>query len=212
MVIQDQGGENVKDFLLNSFKSAGFWSFVTAVVGVLALVVGGALFATIKETRDFSLSVVIIGLVLLFLALVLSPRAIAIFLGGRQGRFGGNVVVMTAAFFVIIVLVNFLLFRSPTRVDVTATRVFTLSDDTQRILDSLDGGVKAHAFFIPTAASTVSAEQQVKDLLNEFERRSNNFSFYVSCHICHLLRSFIYQKNNHIYFRVVCCNGICKTL
>ena len=96
-------------------KSTGFWSFVTAVVGVLALVAAGALFLTIEETRDFSLSVLIIGLVLLFLALVLSPRAIAIFLVGRQGRFGGNVVVMTVAFFVIVVLVNFLLFRTPAR-------------------------------------------------------------------------------------------------
>ncbi|MDA0770851.1 MAG: hypothetical protein BZY79_03140 [SAR202 cluster bacterium Casp-Chloro-G4] len=177
MVNQDQGGESVREFLLSSIKSTGFWSFVTAIVGVLGLVVGGGLFLTIEETRDFSLSVIIIGLVLLFLALVLSPRAIAIFLGGRQGRFGGNVIVMTVAFFVIIVLVNFLLFRTPTRVDVTATRVFTLSDDTQRILNGLDGGVKAHAFFIPTAASTISTKQQVEDLLNEFDRRSNNFSF-----------------------------------
>ncbi|MCH8870551.1 MAG: GldG family protein [Chloroflexi bacterium] len=177
MVDENQSGETVQEFLLNSLKSTGFWSFVTAIVGVLALVVGGALFLTIAETREFSLSVLIIGLVLLFLALVLSPRAIAIFVVGRQGRFGGNVVVMTLAFFVIVVLVNFLLFRTPTRFDVTATRVFTLSDQTQRILDSLEGGVKAHAFFIPTAASSFTARQQVDDLLNEFDRRSNNFSF-----------------------------------
>ena len=180
MVDQNQGGESIQEFLLSSVKSSGFWSFVTAVVGVFALVAGGVLFFTIEETRDFSMSVVIIGLVLLFMALVLSPRAIAIFLGGRQGKFGGNVIVMTVAFFVIVVLVNFMLFRAPaqyTRLDVTATRVFTLSDQTQQILTSMDGGVKAHAFFIPTAASTVSVRQQAEDLLNEFERRSSNFSY-----------------------------------
>ena len=42
MVDENQGGETVQEFLLNSLKSTGFWSFVTAVVGVLALVVGGA--------------------------------------------------------------------------------------------------------------------------------------------------------------------------
>lgn len=178
MVNQNQeGGESVQEFLLSSLKSAGFWSSVTAAVGILALVAGGVLFLTVEGTRNFSLTVVIIGLVLVFLALVLSPRAVAIFLGGRQGRFGGNVVVMTVAFFVIVVLVNFLLFRTPTRIDVTATRIFTLSDQTHQILNSLEGKVKAHAFFIPTAASTASTRQQVEDLLNEFDRSGDNFSF-----------------------------------
>ena len=130
MVDQNQGGESIQEFLLSSIKSTGFWSAVVGVVGVLALVIGGVLYLTLQETRDFSITVIIIALVLLFLALVLSPRAVAIFLGGRQGRFGGNVVVMTIAFFVIVILINFLLFRSPTRIDVTATRVFTLSDQT----------------------------------------------------------------------------------
>lgn len=177
MMEQNQGGESVQDFLLNSVKSTGFWSAVTAAVGILALVISGALYLTLEETRDFSITVIIIALVLLFLALVLSPRAIAIFMGGRQGRFGGNVIVMTVAFFAIIILVNFLLFRSPTRVDVTATRVFTLSDQTYSILDSLEGEIRANAFFIPTAADSVSVRQQAEDLLNEFDRSSGNFSY-----------------------------------
>jgi hypothetical protein len=177
MVDQNQGGESIQEFLLSSIKSAGFWSAVAAVVGILALVIGGVLYLTLEETRDFSITVVIIALVLLFLALILSPRAVAIFLGGRQGRFGGNVVIMTIAFFVIVILINFLLFLSPTRLDVTATRVFTLSDQTHRILDNLDGEIRANAFFIPTAANSATTKQQVEDLLNEFERGSRNFSY-----------------------------------
>ena len=177
MVNQSGGGDSLSELILSSLRSTGFWSFVTAIVGIVALLAGGAMYFTVEEIRDFSVSVIIIGLVLVFLALVLSPRAIAIFLTGRQGRFGSNIVVLTIAFFVIIVLVNFLLYRNPTRVDVTATRVFTLSDQTVQILDSMDGMVRANAFFVPTDTRSGSARQQAEDLLNEFTRRSNMFSY-----------------------------------
>ena len=171
------GGDSLKDLILSSLQSTGFWSFVTAVVGVVALLAGGAMYFTVEEIREFSVSVIVIGLVLVFLALVLSPRAIAIFLVGRQGRYGSNIVVLTVAFFFIIVLVNLLLFNNPTRVDVTATRVFTLSEQTVQILEGLDGSVRANAFFVPADTRSASARQQAEDLLNEFTRRSNQFSY-----------------------------------
>ncbi len=175
-----QQGESLRDLFLASARSTGFWSFVAAAVGILALVAGGALFLTIEEIREFSVTVIVIGFVLLFLALVLSPRVIAIFLAGRQGRFGSNVVVMTVAFFVIVVLINFLLFNMPTRFtrfDVTATRVFTLSEQTQLILDSLDDTVQANAFFVPGDPNTAAGKRQVEDLLNEFSRRNSNLVY-----------------------------------
>ena len=150
---------------------------MAAVVGIVALIAGGAMYFTVEEIREFSVTVIIIGIVLVFLALVLSPRAIAIFLVGRQGRYGSNIVVLTVAFFAIVILVNLLLFRNPMRVDVTATRVFTLSDQTVQILDNLDGLVRANAFFVPSDTRTGAARQQAEDLLNEFTRRSNQFSY-----------------------------------
>ena len=113
----------------------------------------------------------------MFLAIVLSPRAIAIFLVGRQGRYGSNIVILTIAFFVIVLLFNFLLYRNPTRVDVTATRIFTLSDQTVQILNGLDGLVRANAFFVPADTRSAAAQQQAEDMLNEFTRRSNMFSY-----------------------------------
>ena len=178
MAMQDQQqGESLRDLFLSSARSTGFWSFVAAAVGILAVVAGGALFLTVEGTREFSVTVLVIGIALLFLALVLSPRAIAIFLVGRRGRFGGNVFVMTVAFFVIVVLLNFLMFRTPTRYDVTATKVFTLSEQTQRILDALDETVKANAFFVPGDPNTAAGRQQVEDLLNEFSRRNRNLVY-----------------------------------
>ena len=163
--------------LLDTLKSAGFWSAIGAVVGVIATIAGIVLFLTIDELRNFSISVLIVGLVLLFVALVLSPRAVAIFMAGRQGRYGANVAIMTVAFFAIIILINFLMYLSPQRIDVTATRVFTLSQQTIKVLDSLEGPVRANAFFVPADDQTALARQQAEDLLNEFSRRSGDFTY-----------------------------------
>ena len=177
MARQSDRRESISLGILDSLKSAGFWSAIGAVGGIVGTVVGVVLFLTADPLRDFAVSVLIIGLVLLFLAIVLSPRAIAIFMAGRQGRYGANLAIMTAAFFIIVILINFLLFRNSTRVDVTATRVFSLSQQTINILGNLDAPVRANAFFVPASSDTVFLRQQAEDMLNEFTRRSGKFTY-----------------------------------
>lgn len=168
--------EKIIDVILSSAKSTGLWSFVAAIIGVVALIAGGIIYLTIEPIRDFAISVIVISLVLLFLALILSPRAVAIFLIGRQGRFGANVILMTVAFFAIFILINFLLFRNATRIDVTATRVLTLSPQTLAILNDLESPVQANAFFVPGDPRVANVRQRAEDLLNEFQRHSTNFN------------------------------------
>ncbi len=167
-----QGGntESLGDIVLSALRSSGMWSFISAVVGVIGVAAGGIIFLTVDELSTFSVSVLIIGIILLALALVLSPRAVAMFLAGRQGRYGVNVIVMTVAFFAIAILVNFLLFRNTTRFDVTATRALTLNPQTLQILDALETDVRANAFFVENDPRTALARDQAEDLLNEFER------------------------------------------
>ena len=169
-------GDSFREVLRSSARSAGFWSAIAAIVGVIAAAAGGILQLTIEETSNFSVSVLVIGLVLLFVALVLSPRAVALFMVGRRGRYGTNAVVMTLAFFAIFALVNFLMFRATCgRFDITATRVFTLAPQTVQVLDDLDTRVRANAFFVETQSSPI--KEAAEDLLNEFARRSSNFEY-----------------------------------
>jgi hypothetical protein len=170
-----RSSDTFSGILLSSVRSTGFWSAITAVVGVVGAVAGGILYLSVDELRNLSVSIIVVSIALLFLALVLSPRATAIFLIGRQGRYGSNVIIMTVAFFAVAVLVNLLLFLNPTRIDVTATRIFTLSPQTLQVLDTLDTPVRANAFF--TSTDTGTAKQQADDLLNEFERHSKNFTY-----------------------------------
>ena len=175
MASPTETGDSIRDLVLSAVRSAGFWSAIAAIVGVVAVAAGGGLYLGIDEIENFAISILVIGLALLFLALVLSPRAVAMFLVGRRGRYGANMVIMTVAFFAIAVLLNFLLFRSTVRYDVTATRVFTLAPQTVQTLDDLDSEVRANAFFRPTEQGNV--REQAEDLLNEFARRTRQFSY-----------------------------------
>ena len=172
-------GETLKEVLLSSFRSTAFWSTVAVAVGVLAIIVGGVLFLTVDEFHDFSISALIIGVVLLFVSLVLSPRAVGEFLIGTKGRFGANIMVMTAAFIAIVVLVNFLLFRDTARFDFTYTRIFSLSPQTEQVLDGLDTPIRANFFVVPSAANDIFVTQPAEDLLSEFERRAGKFTYRI---------------------------------
>ena len=166
--------DNLKEIIRTSIRSTGFWASIAAMFGVLMIVAGGVLFLGISELRNFAISVLVLGIVLLMLTLVLAPRTIAIYLSGRQGKYGANVIVMVVAFTVILILVNFLVMRNPYRLDLTYTRSFTLAPRTIQVLEErLDNPVEAIAFF------TVSDpdKQQVQDLLGLYARETDNFSF-----------------------------------
>ena len=165
--------ETLAEALRSQLKSTAFWSGVAAIVGVIAFVAGGILYLAIEDIESFSLSVLIIGAALIFLAAAISPRAIAIFVVGRQARFGTIALVMTVAFFAIVVGINFLVYNNNTRFDVTATRFFTLAPQTTQILDSLDVQIRATAFYVEDDNQRVDVE----DVLNEFALANENFEF-----------------------------------
>ena len=85
MVRQPDSRQTASADLLDALKSAGFWSAIGAVVGIIATIAGVVLFLTIDELRNFSITVLIAGLILLFVALVLSPRAVRHLHGGAAG-------------------------------------------------------------------------------------------------------------------------------
>ena len=168
-----ESSETFAQLLKSVARSASFWSFAAGVVGTIAVVGGGIIYLSVDEIQGYALVVLIIGAALLLLALALSPRAVGMFLVGRQGRYGANVLLMTVAFFAIAILINFLFFRDSNRFDVTATRFFSLAPQTVNILTNLDTKIRANAFYLPGDAGRLQAE----DLLNEFSRQTNKFTF-----------------------------------
>jgi|TARA_B110000263_G_C15284320_1_gene499949 ABC-type uncharacterized transport system involved in gliding motility auxiliary subunit len=168
--------DSYKSIILSLVLSPKFWSLISATAGITGVILGGAIYFAFDALSSLALWVILVGAGLLFTSILISPRAIAIFLIGRKGRYGMNAALMTLAFFIIILIANFLMYTNPTRIDVTSTRVFSLSQQTDQVLSKLDTEVMANAFFISTGTDN-SAKQQAEDLLNEFSRKTSNFEY-----------------------------------
>jgi ABC-type uncharacterized transport system involved in gliding motility auxiliary subunit len=109
------------------------------------------------------------GLVLLVLYALGRPEEVRGALTGRRARYGSNVIVMTVAFVGILVLVNYLGTRYEKRLDWTQDKVFTISEQTRKVLANLDKPIKITGFY----QQGDSRQEQVADLLKEYRQYTN---------------------------------------
>jgi len=110
-----------------------------------------------------------VGIALLAAMALLRPNDLRAALTGRQARYGGNAALMSVAFVLIIILVNYLGARHHLRWDVTAEKQFSVSEQTINILDSLQEPVKVRLCFTPDHYN----RQQASDMITEYALRSN---------------------------------------
>jgi len=139
-----------------------------ALAGAVLLLVGLATWLVAGEIGLWSEITGALGILLLAALALLRPDAVRSALGARQTRYGGNTVVMSVVFALILGLVNYLGARHSHRWDVTEEKQFTLSEQTLRILDSLDRPVEVKLFFTPAHYNRMQAE----DLIKEYAARS----------------------------------------
>ncbi|MDP3063874.1 MAG: GldG family protein, partial [Chloroflexota bacterium] len=152
-------------------------SAAVAAGGGVMLVLGLGLYLFVGDLRTFAVILMGLGGLLLLIAMMVSTEAVVAAATGRRGRYGANTAVMTVAFAGIAVLVNFLAFQSNARLDVTATKQFSLAPRSVELLRGLENPVRAIGFFRSIDAQQQVLTARVDDLLHEFKRRSNKFSY-----------------------------------
>jgi len=164
---------DVKPFVTN----LNYWSILLLISGALSVLFGATSYFLIVEIKDFALSVIIAGATLSLLGVLISPKSTALIFKGRRGRYGTNSLIMLIAFISIAILTNSFFILNSYRLDTTATRVFSLSKQTEKILSNLDTPVRANAFFVPDDPEQEKLKTNAEDLLSEFGKNSNKFSF-----------------------------------
>ena len=149
------------------------------IAGVIGLIVGAVLLAFIGSLRLYGGIVIGIGAVLVLLvALSYFSQVIAAFFS-RTGRYGVNTVIMTAAFFGLVALVNYVAFENHVRSDTTATNQFSLAQRSRDLLNGLDRPINVIAYYpdeIPNI-EMLTRQGKVETTLSEFARRSGNFTY-----------------------------------
>ena len=160
----------------------GGLSTTFAAVGVFAIVVGVVLLIFLSDLRLYGYIVLIAGGAALLLAMLISFQTVVQAITSSRGRYGTNTALMILAFVGIAAIVNFLAFENSARVDVTASKQFSLAPRTLSLLESLDKDVGAKAFFVPgrniqEELALQALIAQTEDFLREFEARSGRFEY-----------------------------------
>jgi len=133
-------------------------------LALLAVLVSSGLFIVQREWNlylQISLACIIVGLAIFA---VLDPEKVRTALTGRQARYGSNALVMTLAFFGIVLVANFLAYKNPYRWDLTENKQNTLAKETLDTLKALPQPVQALAFYPPTAST-----ETTKNLLDNYK-------------------------------------------
>jgi ABC-type uncharacterized transport system involved in gliding motility auxiliary subunit len=92
-------------------------------------------------------------------------------LSTRSLKHGSNVLVQVIIFLAIVSMIAFITTRRHYRADLTKNNLYSLSDQTDKVVSGLDKEVQIKAFF-------KTADQKIAtDLLDEYDYRSGNLSY-----------------------------------
>ena len=118
----------------------------------------------------FNLTLLIAGAVLFIASIVLNFGTIITFFSGRSGKLGANTAFLSISVIAILGIANFVGFRHHKRFDLTTEGLYTLSDQTKKILTGLQKDIKVIKF-------DVQNDSRLKDQLDEFRYVSNRISY-----------------------------------
>ena len=153
--------------------SSAFRRF-SGFLGIASLVVlAGALVLFSVQGSLTRNAVVLLIVAALLGALYVIPRwgDLVDWLRSRQARQGGNVTLASVAFIGLLAVGNWAVNRHSPQWDLTASQMYTLSDQSVKVLNGLQQDVKVTAFF--PSQQEDSFVRGTKDLLRQYDRRSD---------------------------------------
>ena len=143
--------------------------FPVLILGILALLAAGVWYLITGDFGIPSRVLLVAGVLLVGIYVSIEPGEAAGALTSRGARYGGNMVLAALLLLGILALLNFLSIRHSQRWDVTANRSFSLSDQTQKVLNNLPAPVHVIAFMSPGERQA----EDVESLLRNYQVRSD---------------------------------------
>ncbi|MFY9689541.1 MAG: Gldg family protein [Candidatus Acidiferrales bacterium] len=146
------------------------WAELTATIGAACLIAGYLRYTIQGEWLRTAEILAIGGGVLLLVGIVLGFRGILAFFSKRSSRLGTNATILAVAVLAILVIVNFVGYRHHKRFDLTTEKLYTLSDQTRKIVRGLTQDVNIVRFAkLPDA--------QFDDLMTEYKNLSPHIKY-----------------------------------
>src|SRR5262249_1511349 len=113
------------------------FSKLAGIVGPALALAGYIYYSREQVWKGYIVAAIAVGLALLLASIALNFGAIVAFFRGRQGRLGANTVALSVAVIAIIGVLNFLGYRHHKRFDLTSEGLYTLSDQSKKIVGGL---------------------------------------------------------------------------
>ncbi len=142
---------------------------LAAMIGT-ALLISGLVRYSVLNLWGANLWLVIGGAILLVVGLVLNVEGVKAFFTGRSGKLGTNTAVLTLAVLGILVIANFLGYRHHKRIDLTAEGLYSLSDQTRKIVANLPKDVKVLKF-------DKREDPALRDLMSEYKGAGRRITY-----------------------------------
>jgi ABC-type uncharacterized transport system involved in gliding motility auxiliary subunit len=143
---------------------------LAGIVGPALALAGYIYYSREQVWKWYTIAAIALGLAMILAAVALNFGAIVAFFRGRQGRLGANTVALTVAVIAIVGVLNFLGYRHHKRFDLTSEGLYTLSDQTKKVVSGLQKDVKVIKF-------SETDDQQMADQMAEFKYLSPHISY-----------------------------------
>ncbi|MDJ0636432.1 MAG: Gldg family protein [Xenococcaceae cyanobacterium MO_188.B29] len=137
----------------------------------LAITTAGIIIRLIENTwSSIAWGLLLAGLFILILCFILVNQNQNSFLNKRSVEAGTNTILSTCALLIILGLINFLAVRYSVRLDLTENKLFTLSPQTQTIVQNLSKPLKVLVF-------DPQSKPAIEPLLENYQSYNDNFRY-----------------------------------
>ncbi|HEV2315203.1 MAG TPA: Gldg family protein [Candidatus Acidoferrales bacterium] len=144
-------------------------------LGLALLIAGYVRYTVLEEFQLANKILLVAGGVLVLAWIVFDFATIAGFFGKRSSKLGTNTSVLVIAVLAILIFVNYLGFRHHKTLDLTSEKLYTLSDQTKKIVEPIKSDVNIFLF----AKSSDPEVQQLRDQMSEYENLNPHIHFRV---------------------------------
>ncbi|HEY8461994.1 MAG TPA: DUF4350 domain-containing protein [Blastocatellia bacterium] len=151
------------------YRLAGFIGLAMALAGFFRYVIQGV-WTGAGFMGKLTPAMVLIGLVLIAVSIAFNFGAIVAIFRRRQGKLGANTVVLSVAVLGLVTVANFLGYRHHKRFDLTAEGLYSISDQTKKVVAGLSKDVKVIYF-------SDKENQQFSDLMKEYKYAGTRLSY-----------------------------------
>jgi ABC-type uncharacterized transport system involved in gliding motility auxiliary subunit len=141
-----------------------------ASIGVALLVAGYLRYSIQSELQPMSKILLTAGAVILVAGMAIGFQGLLAFFSKRSSRLGTNTTILSLGVIVILVIVNVLGYQHHKRFDLTTQKLFTLSDQTKKIVSGLKSDVSIVRF-------SKTPDGQFDDLMTEYRNLSPRIKF-----------------------------------